>query len=110
MKDIVLPDTSWFDKALCFGLDPNIFFPTGSTPGRLPKNRDPIKDPRTKAELEDRIIATYCDNCLVKDDCLKYAVDTAQTYGVWGGTREEERRKMINEKGTNRYSEKVGQY
>lgn len=103
-------DLSWFGKAHCFGLDTNIFFPTGNTPGRLPKNRDPINDPRTKAELEDWVIRNYCAECVVRSECLEYAVATAQTYGVWGGTRESERQKLINERGTNRYSEKVGQY
>lgn len=33
-----------------------------------------------------------CETCPVRFDCLLYAVETAQTYGVWGGTSADERR------------------
>jgi WhiB family transcriptional regulator, redox-sensing transcriptional regulator len=33
-----------------------------------------------------------CASCIVRRPCLQFALATHQTYGVWGGTTEEERR------------------
>lgn len=35
-----------------------------------------------------------CRSCLVRDDCLAFALEHPLTIGVWGGTSERERRKM----------------
>ena len=34
------------------------------------------------------------DACPVKEPCLEFALSTNQDSGVWGGTSEEERRKL----------------
>ena len=36
----------------------------------------------------------YCAACPVRAECLDWALTTGQTYGVWGGTSERERRRM----------------
>jgi WhiB family redox-sensing transcriptional regulator len=36
------------------------------------------------AELQAEAIA-ICEACLVRDDCLTFAVRTGQQYGIWGG-------------------------
>ena len=36
-----------------------------------------------------------CRGCPVKIDCLLYAIETQQEYGVWGGATVPERRKLI---------------
>jgi len=33
-----------------------------------------------------------CASCLVRRQCLQFALATRQAHGVWGGTTEEERR------------------
>ncbi|GAA4888653.1 hypothetical protein GCM10023237_02480 [Streptomyces coeruleoprunus] len=33
-----------------------------------------------------------CGRCPVRDQCLRWALDTGQDHGVWGGTGEDERR------------------
>ncbi len=35
-----------------------------------------------------------CDSCPSKDPCLQFALMTNQDTGIWGGTSEEERRKL----------------
>lgn len=36
-----------------------------------------------------------CAHCPVIDDCLQWALDTDERYGVWGGLNPRERREMI---------------
>lgn len=36
----------------------------------------------------------FCAGCPVRIDCLLYAVETRQEYGVWGGATEPERRRL----------------
>ena len=58
------------DRA-CFGMDPNIFYPTESSD-------------------EERAIA-ICEKCPDQETCLRLALRTKEKYGVWGGTTRGER-------------------
>jgi WhiB family redox-sensing transcriptional regulator len=46
------------------------------------------------AELRAEAIA-LCAACLVRDDCLTFAVRTGQQYGIWGGQPERIVRRLI---------------
>lgn len=47
--------------------------------------------PATPAELP----ADFgCRACTVRVECLNYALDNGEKFGVWGGTSERERRKL----------------
>jgi WhiB family redox-sensing transcriptional regulator len=46
------------------------------------------------AELQAEAIA-ICATCLVRDDCLTFAVRTGQQYGIWGGQSEQIIRQLI---------------
>jgi WhiB family redox-sensing transcriptional regulator len=46
------------------------------------------------AELQAEGIA-ICATCLVRDDCLTFAVRTGQQYGIWGGQPEGIVRRLI---------------
>ena len=35
-----------------------------------------------------------CDQCLVRNDCLRFALADPELVGVWGGTTEIDRRRM----------------
>lgn len=35
-----------------------------------------------------------CARCQVRAECLRFAMETVQDHGVWGGTSEEERRAL----------------
>jgi len=69
----------WRSRSACRDTDPDLFFPTGSTGSAL-----------------DQIAAAkaVCALCEVRQPCLEFALATNQESGVWGGTSEEERRKL----------------
>jgi WhiB family redox-sensing transcriptional regulator len=67
----------WRHDAACRDADPELFFPIGNTGPAL------VQIEQAKA---------ICRNCPVMDECLRWALDSGQEAGVWGGTSEDERR------------------
>jgi WhiB family redox-sensing transcriptional regulator len=69
----------WRSRSLCRDSNPELFFPVGATGIAL-----------------DQIEAAkeICDICTVNHECLEFALATNQEAGVWGGTTEDERRKL----------------
>jgi WhiB family redox-sensing transcriptional regulator len=67
-------ELSWQERALCAQTDPEAFFPEkgGST-------RDAKK---------------VCVGCDVRSECLEYALEHDERFGIWGGLSERERRKF----------------
>jgi WhiB family transcriptional regulator, redox-sensing transcriptional regulator len=39
-----------------------------------------------------------CAACPVRRDCLEHALTNGEQYGIWGGTREGERRRLARER------------
>ncbi|MBT1017538.1 WhiB family transcriptional regulator [Canibacter sp. lx-72] len=70
---------NWREKAACLTVDPELFFPAGTTGNSL----DQIEAAKA-----------VCARCVVTDMCLRYALDSNQDFGVWGGLSEEERRTL----------------
>ena len=70
---------TWRANSSCRDTDPDLFFPVGTTGPAL-----------------EQIAAAkaVCDSCEAKAPCLEFALTTNQDSGVWGGTSEEERRKL----------------
>lgn len=77
-QDWLFPDTSgeleWQERALCAQTDPEAFFPEkgGST----------------------REAKKVCLVCEVRAECLEYALENDERFGIWGGMSERERRKL----------------
>lgn len=69
----------WVSKARCRAEDAELFFPVGST---------------GPAAAQVNAAKSVCLVCDVRDDCLEWAIGTAQDSGVWGGLSEEERRAL----------------
>lgn len=69
----------WQVYAKCRGTDPDIFFPKSNTGPAL---------------AQIAAAKTICDACVVKADCLDYALTTNQDSGIWGGITETERRQI----------------
>jgi WhiB family redox-sensing transcriptional regulator len=67
-------DRDWRHDAACRDTDPEAFFPlTGHS------------SPMAKA---------VCGSCEVQDECLDFAMETRQPYGIWGGRSEAERAEL----------------
>ena len=64
----------WQADALCSQTDPEAFFPEkgGST----------------------RDAKRICSSCDVRAECLEYALENDERFGIWGGLSERERRKL----------------
>jgi WhiB family transcriptional regulator, redox-sensing transcriptional regulator len=68
---------TWFDEAACLGADPRTFYPEGNT----------------KIDVRRTVVAkSVCARCPVRVECLDYARTNKETFGIWGGESEEERR------------------
>jgi WhiB family transcriptional regulator, redox-sensing transcriptional regulator len=67
-------EQTWQERALCAQTDPEAFFPEkgGST----------------------REAKRICSTCEVRSECLEYALEHDERFGIWGGLSERERRRM----------------
>ena len=65
---------AFMDLGSCRGMDPDIFFPDRG------ESLSPAK--------------AICAECIVQVECLEYALDNRERFGVWGGTSERERRRL----------------
>jgi len=69
-----MEDRGWQSRANCMGVDPDLFFPERGASTREAKE--------------------VCRGCVVKDDCLEYALDNGEKFGIWGGMSERKRRRL----------------
>ena len=67
-------EPTWHDFANCLGVDPDLFFPE--------------RGASTKEAKE------VCRGCIVREDCLEYALQNGEKFGIWGGMSERERRRI----------------
>ena len=71
--------TGWRDKAACRDTDADLFFPPGNKGLAL-------------AQIE--AAKAICRSCPALEPCLQFALESNQEAGVWGGTDEDERRRL----------------
>ena len=76
--DTELLPTNWMANGNCTDSHPSVFFP-----------RDGIGV--IKAQR-------ICEGCPVADECLEYALTNHISHGVWGGTSERQRRRILSER------------
>ena len=67
-------ELGWQGRALCAEVDPEIFFPEKGGSTREPKR--------------------VCRACEVRTECLDYALEHDERFGIWGGFSERERRAL----------------
>jgi WhiB family redox-sensing transcriptional regulator len=65
---------SWQMFANCLGVDPDLFFPERGASTKEAKQ--------------------VCQGCVVREDCLEYALANGEKFGIWGGLSERERRRI----------------
>ena len=73
------PAVDWRHRSACLEEDPELFFPIGNTGPAL---------------LQIEEAKAVCRRCDVMDTCLRWALETGQDAGVWGGLSEDERRAL----------------
>lgn len=71
-------DLSWRLRGACNGLDPAIFYP--------------------EEEGDATEAIAICAECTVSTVCLEYALSCREKDGVWGGTTERERRRIVRQR------------
>lgn len=64
----------WVMGALCAQIDPEMFFPLPGGSNIAAKR--------------------MCQRCEVREECLQYAIEHEQNWGIWGGMSERERRPL----------------
>src|SRR4051795_9093413 len=74
LDEMTEEDGGWQERGLCAQTDPEAFFPEkgGST----------------------REAKKVCLTCDVRQECLEYALENDERFGIWGGLSERERRKL----------------
>lgn len=71
----LLPEPpEWISRGLCAQTDPEVFYP--------------MKGGSSRAAKET------CLACEVRLQCLDYALDNEERFGIWGGLSDVERRRM----------------
>src|ERR1043165_9368976 len=65
---------AWQDYANCLGLEPDLFFPERGASTREAKE--------------------VCRGCVVREECLEFALSNGEKFGIWGGMSERERRRI----------------
>jgi WhiB family redox-sensing transcriptional regulator len=74
----LLPSSqSWAERGLCAQVDPETFFPEKGGSTRKAKK--------------------VCRACDVRAECLGYALEHDERFGIWGGLSERERRRLKRE-------------
>lgn len=82
-KQLVL-DTTWQEFSNCLGVDPDLFFPERGASTREAKE--------------------VCRGCVVREDCLEFALANGEKFGIWGGMSERERRRIRRQRALERES------
>lgn len=67
-------EDGWQHHANCLGVDPDLFFPERGASTREAKE--------------------VCRGCVVREECLEFALRNGEKFGIWGGLSERERRRI----------------
>jgi WhiB family redox-sensing transcriptional regulator len=74
----LLQPLEWQAGARCTEVDPEIFFPERGGSSKSARQ--------------------VCARCEVRLQCLEYALNNKEQFGIWGGTSERERRRLRKER------------
>lgn len=69
------PPPEWTRDALCAQVDQDLWFPENGGSTREAKS--------------------ICARCPTRPECLEFALDNAERFGIWGGFSERERRRLL---------------
>ncbi len=71
-------DTTWMAEGNCRDVHPSVFFPSDG--------------------VGVDVAREVCATCPMKAPCLEYALRSRIDHGVWGGTSERERRRILRQR------------
>src|SRR5690606_31561529 len=74
IEALAVGELSWQDYANCRGADADLFFPARGASTRKSK--------------------AICADCQVRQECLEFAIQIGEKFGIWGGMAERRRRKI----------------
>ncbi|OIJ64319.1 WhiB family transcriptional regulator [Streptomyces mangrovisoli] len=74
-----MASADWSERGLCRSVDPDELFVEGAAQNRA---------------------KALCSGCVVRTECLAYALDQRIEHGVWGGMTERERRALLRRRPT----------
>lgn len=77
-----MDDLEWQERANCRSADMELFY--------------------SPEEDDIRAALVYCRACAVRSACLRHAMAHRESFGVWGGTTERERRRVFRAERRNR--------
>ncbi len=89
MASLAPMDRSWQRTGLCRGNHAYLFFP----PSAVER-----KEERERREHKAKAI---CSVCPVKSECLEFALEIREPYGIWGALTETERRQVLARRAAN---------
>ncbi|HEY2285934.1 MAG TPA: WhiB family transcriptional regulator [Streptosporangiaceae bacterium] len=79
MRRLAWQQEDWRSRGACLNADPDVFFPI-SVAGA--------------SATQVRTARAICAGCPVRPDCTDFALEHREISGIWGGTTDEERRKL----------------
>ena len=78
-------DMSWIEDGKCYDLPKS----------NLPEDQEVYESFFEDRPVDRKLAQAFCEGCPVQKKCLKYALETNQLYGVWGGRDESEIRRDL---------------
>lgn len=92
----VEPENDWRVDAACKGMDPEHFFSSDDDGAN--------KHERAEREASAKAVCVHCE---VRRECLSYAIEAGERYGIWGGMNAQERRALARNRSTDERSEEA---
>ena len=75
LEESLIERSDWKARANCMGVDPDLFFP--------------------ERGMSTREAKEVCRGCVVREDCLEYALANGEKFGIWGGLSERELQELV---------------
>lgn len=74
---------AWQEHGLCRSIDAGVFFP-------------PVHfEPKPEREAREAEAKAICAQCPVRVECLEWALDAEEQFGIWGGHSELDRKHIL---------------
>lgn len=79
-----LGEELWQSRAACRGPHAVVFFP----PSHVERKEERL--------ARERAAKGICRPCIVRGECLEYAIRIREPHGIWGGLNEAERKQLLD--------------